>query len=758
MMIQPFIFSRFFRLFALSLSVCSLAYADESNDAENQSYHCNRLLDSIPKKPTLAGDVTDLKTMHLSAQELQYWEASKQAILLGDVFFQQANKVLRADKLIYAHETETLTAEGNVTAWDDFFVIQSQQVGMSKNEVGSALLSHYWLQAAHGKYGRGQAKRLEKQSDKMYLLEDISYTSCPPDKEIWRLESAHARLDFDREVAVARDVKFKLYDTTVAYTPYMRFPLSNKRESGLLQPTLGNSSTSGFDLSLPYYFNFAPNYDATLTPRIMSKRGLLLQTEFRYLTPQMQGDLDWGYLPNDHLFDDDRLLVKFKHQGQLNGRWSTNLRYEETSDRHYFEDMGTTLEVSSTTHLEQHADLRYIAPNYRFLGRAQSFQTLDPNPQARPYERMPQFLVESTLPERNHQLNTHAYAEWVRFDRNTDVIKAPIGNRFDVFTELSYPHRHDAGFFVPKIALNYTTYDLDPDHLNAGMAANPDRLLPIISADAGLYFERPSRWRGQALLHSLEPRIFYRYAPHKDQDDFPLFDTAEYDLSFSQLFRDRRFTGADRIGDDHFVSLAVTNRFLQQNNGRELLRASIGQQFYFSERAVFLPDYLQDNNDASSIMGELATEPSNKWRLAYNMRWSPYSNQTEQNAVHLRYHPGKNRIINVSYRFNDPRRLTNNLQEQADISWYWPLHERWRLMGRWNYSLQHHTSLETFAGLEYDTCCWAMRVVGRRYLKNLEGEYQNGLFFQVELKGLGGAGKKTSSFLREQIPGFDGAF
>lgn len=692
-----------------------------------------------PQLPPLAGE-----SIRLFANQAVVKEKLGLSILSGEVLVQRADQILKAPAVSYDRHQDTLNADNTFTFWDPHFVISGSQIKLHSNHQGEMENVSYWL---FNQRARGQAHKLTRESQAKISLEQASYTTCDPDKEIWRLDASQLNLDNSTAEGTAHDVVIRLLNVPVFYFPYLWFPLNNDRKSGFLPPNLGSSDETGTEISLPYYFNLAPHYDATLTPRFMSRRGLLLKTELRYLTPLTGGQLELEYLPHDSAFGTQRSSFAFQQSGPLTQNWLTDINFNYVSDPRYFEELGNNISVASITHLERRGDLAYLGQGWLGRARLQAFQTLESNPATRPYERLPQLIFKTTLPEKNRQLNLNFQGEIVRFDRDTRVIAGPIGNRLDIKSILNWPRRTSSSFVIPQLSLRYTFYDLD----NTAVAENNthQRWLATFSNDMGLFFEREVDWLNNPFLQTLEPRLFYRYTPYQDQSDIPVFDTDRYDLSFGQLFREDQFSGPDRVDDGHQVTLGLTSRLLNSDTGIETVRASIGQIYYFRDRRVTLPEQPIETDSTSSIIMELATQFAKGFSASSTLRWDPHQNNTEQTLFRIRYHPELENIVNLSYRLRD------NLLEQTDISFHWSFGPRWNLLGRWNYSLPHEKTLETFMGVEYHSCCWAIRGITRRYLNNVDGSsYLNGFFLQLQLTGLGGVGKKADSFLEQRIPGY----
>jgi LPS-assembly protein len=366
--------------------------------------------------------------------------------------------------------------------------------------------------------------------------------------------------------------------------------------------------------------------------------------------------------------------------------------------------------------------------------------------ESRPYKQLPEFTILAQPIERNKRLNVGARAEFVNFERRSSI----KGFRWDIEPTVTFPIRSSAGFLVPSASLRYTGYALD-DNAGTGIPDAPSRVLPRFSLDGGLFLERRFELAGQPMVQTLEPRIYYLFVPFDDQDDLPVFDTSEYTFSFAQLFRDDRFGSADRMADAHQVSLALTSRFLRPSDGDELFRASVGQIRYFRDRKVVLPGGQRDIDRTSDLVAEVSASFLEPWRLTAGVQWDPSNGRSDRNTISVRYQPDSRRVANFTYRF------VRNSVEQTDVSAAWPLSRNWRAVGRWNYALPESRTLEAFAGVEYESCCWGFRTVVRRYLTNTRGDYNNAIFAQLQLKGLTGIGD-AAEFLVKSIPGYRNEF
>ncbi len=667
------------------------------------------------------------------------------SILRGNVQVVRDTKQVEADEARYDKTNGQVEAIGHLQFWDQGAYISGSRGNFSIDEdITIVEQAKYLLQGSHA---HGEAGVLTLEGSDFLKAQDARYSTCNPGDEAWVLEADSIQLDKTDDRGTARNVWVNFKGMPIFYSPYLSFPLSDARKSGFLTPSFGGSGNSGIEATVPYYFNIAPNLDATLATRAMSDRGVQLQGEFRYLFPWGEGQLGAEALADDKEFNDDRFALKFRHRNTFTDRIKGDLDFNWVSDSTYFEDLGSSLNISGQTHLQQRGDLSYTGDWFNARTRVQNYLTIDRTiaSEDRPYKRLPQFTFNTTFRERNRKLNFGAQAEAVSFDRRSSV----TGVRWDLNPYVSFPIRSAATYIIPKAGLRYTGYNLD--NTSAGQSDNPSRFLPDFSLDSGLFLDRPFNFAGKGYVQTLEPRLYYLYRPFDNQDNLPIFDTGEYSFNFSQLFRDDRFSGADRIGDANQLTVALTSRVLSGSGGEELLRASIGQIRYFRDRKITLPANLRDTRSGSDIVAEVSANLNRSWRASAGTQYDTSASRTDKNTLSLRYQPDSRRVVNLAYRF------VRDEVEQTDMSAAWPLVHNWRAVGRWNFSLEGQRTLEAFAGFEYEGCCWGLRLVGRRYLTSTSGEYNNAIFMQFELKGLAGIGN-ANEFLRKSIPGYRNEF
>lgn len=585
---------------------------------------------------------------------------------------------------------------------------------------------------------RGRAEALRISADQTLALESVSYTTCPATEEDWSLEAGYIGLDTVSGIGVGRNVRLNFQGIPILYTPYISFPISDKRKSGFLIPNFRQSDSSGTDIALPYYFNLASNYDWLFTPRLLTKRGIQLGSEFRYLFSRGTGELTTEFLPNDSVFGESRTSLRFNHESLFGINWRLTADINDVSDKQYFEDLGSSLASTSQTNLDRRIDLEFFAPNWRFLARLQSYRNLDEliAQDERPYKRLPQMGLQGAWAV--NALEVGLESELVSFDRDVGV----TGWRFDAAPRLSLPFQWLGVEMEPALAWRHTRYRLEDTA--PGQRDDPSRSLPVASLDLRLRLERQLR----RFTQTLEPRIRYVHIPFENQDALPIFDTIEPDFNLVQLYADSNILGADRVPDTDRVAAGVTTRLIDETTGAETLRVTLGQLRYLSTQNVSLPGTAAIAAETSDYIAELGLALYRNWNLDLGYQWNSATNSTSTAEARIQYLPGNNRVLNLAYRF---RRQT---LEQGDVSFAWPVGERWNVVGRYNYSFLDKKNLESFLGLEYGDCCWRIRLVGRRYVSRRTGETDNSIAIQLELRGLTSVGDPADKLLERGILGY----
>lgn len=689
-----------------------------------------------PTRPTLPNYGDDL--VHVLADKA-FLKKDGTSELLGHVQITRGDQTLMSEALSFDNQTQEAVSPGPLTLESPTMQIRGGSgrfnLGRRSGQVNDTRYQYY---PAHA---QGRAAHIARKTPSLTTLTRATYSTCPIGHQTWVLSASSVRLDQKADQGVARNVVLRFKNVPILYTPYLSFPISNKRKSGLLPPVIGESTNSGFEYRQPIYWNIAPQADATFTPQILTRRGVGLGTEFRYLSPHSYSVLEGNYLPNDRLYGNSRWLYAFHQQATPLPGLSTHINYNRVSDNAYFNDLGNSLDVSSTTELERSADATYSAANWNLTTRVQKYQILDPTLSTSnlPYERLPQITFNGWLPDNALGLQTTLNTDWTRFVRRASV----TGSRLDVTPGLRLPLTGAAWFLTPALKYRYTSYHLQDQA--PGTSADPTRSLPIASLDAGLYFERSA---GAHTLQTLEPRLYYLYVPYRDQQGLPVFDTSLNDFGFSQLFSDNRFSGGDRVGDANQLSLALTTRFINTDTGAERFSASLGQILYFRPRKVTLPGNPVQTQHRSDYAGQLNAALADHWNATGDMTYDPYRHAVDSAYMGVQYHLDRQRLVNLGYQFR------RGQVDQSDVSFIWPLNAHWQATGRWNFSVRDGRVLDAFAGLQYDSCCWAARILARRYVTSTGGKYNSGIYFELVLKGLGNLGNPIGSYLQRTIPNY----
>jgi len=665
----------------------------------------------------------------------------------GGVELLQVNQRLRSESARYYKSEDRLdTADGLFYATPDAtFEGESGSINLGSSS-GNIDNARFQMRSKHA---RGDAEQIIFESQDVTILKDATYTTCDLDQDDWLLRSSKVRLDRESGVGSAQHAVLSFMHVPFFYLPYISFPIDDRRKSGVLPPSYRSSETSGTDISVPYYLNLAPQHDATITPRYISRRGTLLGSEYRFLTASHYGKLNLDYLSDDKLYGKERGQAKYRHEGRFTPRLTTSVNINYASDADYFSELSNSLSLSSTPHLERRADLDYTGDLWKSRLRLQSYQTVDDGiaDASRPYQRLPQVTFGSLLPRKDNELHYGVSGEYVYFNR-TDRLS---GSRLDLQPQVSLPLTTAATYLTPALKLQNTSYSLN--NQAPGSEARLNRAVPLLTIDSGIFFERDAVIASRQYLHTLEPRLFYLYAPYRDQSALPLFDSGAPDFNFTRLFATNRFSGVDRVGDTSQLTAALTTRMVESDSGKERFNASIGQIFYFEDREVGLNGNVTDRSKESDIVAESTAYLRNDVTLDADYQWDIKAHETARGAIQMRYKPSSRRIFNIGYRYR------NATQEQVDASMLWPLPftQRWHFVGRWTQSLLDNQTIESFSGLEYQSCCWTVHLVAQRFInKELANQagidpYERSIFLQLELKGMGKLGKTVDELLENGI-------
>jgi LPS-assembly protein len=693
---------------------------------------------------------------------------------LGNVEIKRADQHSLSHIANYDSVSQTLDLNGDVYYNEDELALYGRSASMKLAADQAKLRDALFISPAT--HLRGSSKVVYRDSKTFSRYKDVAYTSCRPGNQDWVLHASELKLNDVTGKGAVKNAWMEFKGVPVFYTPYLSFPTDDRRTTGFLTPSLHYTQQGGVGIYTPYYWNIAPNYDATFTPRYLTSRGLLLDGNFRYLTEMTKGAVKLEYLPNDSQLNKTRYLGEIINHTVYTPQISSNLDLNYVSDKNYFTQLGNSLALPNFSYLRSAADVNYIREGVLFTAKADNYQSVTSAPTSLPYRRLPQ--VNLNL---NHSFKTAvpvdiaAESESVYFQHGTQV----NGERFNVKPSVSIPFQTASAFITPKLSLQHTEYFLSKQSV-AGSPGNISRTLPIVSLDSGMFFEKNVNLGGSPMLHTLEPRLFYLYIPYKNQSNIPLFDTAQYDFVFASLFRENRFAGSDRIQDANQVSLALTSRLVDSATGREKLKLSVGDILYFQDRKVTAATPIE-TSFSSPIIAELNSQVTDHISLETGLQWDPSSKDVTQGkyisditrgkaAIHFINQP--NEIINAGYYYRKNPQVANRLDDiiQSDVSAHWPLFDDWSVVGRWQYSLLYNRTQEGFFGVEKENCCWRFRIIGRHYLSSIvnstglvaagtnqaisQGQAQNGIFFQLELKGLTGIGERLDAFFEKNIYGY----
>lgn len=598
----------------------------------------------------------------------------------------------------------------------------------------------------------GSAERAEFEGENQITLLDTTYSTCKPGATDWYMRSSEVHLDYDREVGEAKHSVFYLKDVPFFYIPTGTFSLNRERKSGVLHPFFSTSTRDGLDLTVPYYWNIAPNYDATIYPRYMTKRGFQLGVEAQYIDFNYSGNARVEYMPYDQLADRERYAYLFRHQQNLGQGFSATVNYNRVSDNFYFQDLSSRLIQTTQVQLPQQFVLGYtpvpwLQTNLQVL-QYQTLQTDPSNPVAVPYFLEPQLNMIGFKPD---VLGTDftLQAQYTRFINPGQV----QGDRLVVYPQFSLPIVHPAFSITPKIGVSATQYQLN-NQPSANDPTNISRVLPTFTLDSTVIFERETSLLDKAFIQTLEPRLYYVNIPYKNQNDIPIFDTYQSDFNFAQIFSENRYSGFDRINDANQLTAALTTRMLDGSTGVERFKAMVGQVYYFRPGKVTLPGQSTQTEGFSSVISAFSGLVLPKTYTDVAWQYNFAENINERFSAGVRYQPELGKVISAGYRYTRNAVDETPTVDQIDISGQWPLSSRWNAVGRFNYSfLGGDQLLEAIGGLEYNAGCWAVRAVAQR-LEAIAGSPNTTLFLQLELSDFGSIGSNPINLLRRSIPGY----
>jgi LPS-assembly protein len=755
---------------------------------------------------------TDSNVVQIHADSVSFYPAGRSE-LKGHVEVQQSQRIVSAQTAnVYrdakTHQVTQIELFGAVRylepgklMWAKKAVIYPQDKSGKVEDV-LYLFSTDRAGAVLPAWGRsGLVQRFANQD---WLLRKATYTTCPPQDRAWQIEAGEITLDHAKETGVARNALLRVGEMPLLYAPYLSFPTSNRRKSGFLMPIGGYSNVGGFDVAFPYYWNMAPNYDATIVPHLYTERGLMMGGDFRFLTPHSAGIIGGNFLPQDRAFEnfilthreqfpalrhetDNRWSFLMHENSQITDNLHMNINYQQVSDNYYLQDFSSNLAFITENQLLRQGDLTYVTDHWILRGMLQSYQTLHPINQslvADVYERLPQMLARGSY----HDLPWHADFDVLgQFDYFNSVLPQiiqPVGPRYHLNPILALPQIKPWGYITPEAQVVENNY-----HLNYGRSFVPQSFnytIPRYSVDSGLSFLRSGRFLGQAYTQTLEPRFYYLYVPYQNQSFVPAFDSAYMIFNTDQLFRTNRFSGFDRIGDTNQFSYALTSRWVSANTGQEKVNISIGQIRYFSKRKaqlcynkdghctddpLFL-GFLSPNAQASPIASKAVYQMTPIWMLSSDYVWDVDTHATNNGDLNIHYQPAANQMLRVGYSYLvngniialQNASIQDNALHQATFAYAWPLTDKWSSLGAYSYNLSKGYGMMSMLGFQYDSCCWAARLLGGHTFKSLtpngyKPQYNNNVYLQVLLKGLGSVtNSDPASILQSYLPGYVNIF
>lgn len=700
-------------------------------------------------------------------------QTEAQTTLEGHATLRRAGLVISAEEMRYDQLTDTAQAQGQVRINRAGNVYEGRKLELRVDAFEGVFENpsyHFLRQDAHG-----QASRIDFLDDQRAVIHDATFTTCkrtPGDNWMpdWLLRATSLELDNAANEGIAKGVVLRFKGLPILPVPYLSFPLSDERKSGLLPPNIGLDNVNGFEFTQPYYWNIAPNRDATITPTVMTKRGMNLSTEFRYLEADYLGNARLNFMPSDQLRERNRWGLNLQHQGHLASNWTDHgmalsLNINRVSDNNYWRDFTTTslggTPLLTERLLNSNLNLAWSKNDFANTVLVQRWQTLQDvtAPIVPPYNRVPQ------LHTRYEQANWRGVdlsldADLTRFVSNANLTRQTNGERLYALLQVSRPWLMPSGYITPKLQLHATSYQLDSPLANNALQVN--RVLPTISIDSALVFERDAFWFGRAMQQTLEPRAFFVSTPYRNQQYLPNYDSGAYDFNMATIYTENAFAGNDRISDGSQLTLGVTSRFLEADTGTEALRLSLAQRLRFRNAQVTLPGTLPALSGLSDLLLGASVRANPRWRFDSTVQISPNTQQSVRSNLVARYNPGNFKTVSAAYRFQ------RGLSEQVDVGWQWPVANlwgsadqvgtrsgdgQWYSVGRLNYSMKDRQFVDTIVGFEYDAGCWLGRVVMQRSQTSSVTATQS-IMFQLEFVGFTRLGVNPLQSLRSNIPNY----
>ena len=713
--------------------------------------------DDLPPAKGSGGAVLPENATRISADRIA-GQTNVRARAEGDVIIERNDQTLNADWVDYDQQADV------VRAGDSFTLTRGDGQTVRGKELHYDL-SHESGRAADAQFAvehesrrlQGVSAEMEMRDKNHYAMRGVKFNTCNPGDRSWYIQAAELKADRESGIGTARHARLVFGGVPVLYTPWADFPLNGNRKSGLLVPTIKIGS-DGTELELPYYFNLAPNYDATLAPGIITARGATLGGEFRYLQDKYSGSLKAKYLPHDRRSRHrHRYEAEFAHLHRFNTDLSGGIDYRQVSDDDYYRDFYGRNEIAENVHLNRSAWLDYrrdlFGQPVQMRLSVQRYQTLSDaqGRKQRPYAILPRF---SAAWQKNFGLGQfNIDTQFTRFEHS----ELQSGSRLVIYPSWQWDFSRPWGYVRPKIGVHATRYWLKGK--DGYESRTLSRVLPLTNVDAGLAFERKTTLFGKSYLQTLEPRAFYNYIPSKSQNDLPNFDTSLNGFSYAQLFRENSYSGQDRINASNSLSVGLQSRLIDAATGAERFRAGIGRKYYFRDDNVLLDGSIEHGRRwRSDIAAFAGGRIGDNWHADLSWHYNESAKATQRFDIGASYNPEPGKVISARFKYGAREEIYTGFYgklKHIDFAAQWPINERLYAIGRFNYSLSPHTPLEQMAGLEYKSACgcWSVSVVGQRYVNGLNSR-KNAFFVTLQLKDLSSLGKDPYEQLRLAIPGY----
>lgn len=672
------------------------------------------------------------------------------ALFDGNVDISSERAVISAEKARIEDNGRSVFAEGNVTYQDPQLRVNSKSVNLDSNTQQLNMIStRYQLT---GFVGHGAADQISIDAQEGVVLNDVSFTTCPLGGEDWQIRASEISFEKGSILGEARNTRFYIGDVPIFYLPYFAFPVSDQRQTGLLFPNLTSSSATGIDYEQPFYWNIAPNLDLTFSPRLMTDRGIQFKTEFRYLQENGYGSINVEYLPNDDEIagaDNDRYFYRLFHQGQFAENWQLSIDINGLSDDNYIVDLGSDFYNRADTHLYRTLGISYYTQNLDFTAQLRDFEVIGDRPNT--YRALPETRLEYRA-SLNDYMALRVNSELAYFDNTLD--DQPTALRWHVAPTLAIPYQRQWGELLAEASIINTYYQQDNTE-GTGLAEEVNRTLGQVRLYGNVIFERQQEWAGEQSTLTMEPQFQYLYTSFEDQSEIGMYDTTILLNDVDGLFRGQEFTGLDRISDNNQITLGLTSRLLDKAN-REQLVVSVGQIFYLSSNKVAAAAKEQDS---SAIAAELDWRLSSRWLAHTDIQIASESDKVERSSISLEYRRDESSLIQLSHRY--VRNLSGEQIDQIGLSASWPINENWHWVGRYYRDMNLSRSIESYFGLQYESCCWALRFVAQRHLSNrFDGggtqsinEFDSGIALQFIFKGIGSQ-RSNRSMLEDGMFGY----